>query len=154
MKEPVQLFWIFQVLRGLWKGRYAYHQTLVYKPVIDTLPDLSQFFSILTDLKCYRSAFSSSTNHLWNAKPKDRTYIYTDQHPWALIPSGTPTSLVFVHKITTFPSFFLQSFSSHLQMDPCTFCGLYIISLLLGILVSALWKIKFTQDKFNWGKNE
>jgi hypothetical protein len=38
----------------------------------NTLPDLSQFFSILTDLKCYRSAFSSSTNHLWNAKPKEQ----------------------------------------------------------------------------------
>jgi len=28
-------------------------------------------FSILTDLKCFRSTFSSSTNHLWNAKPKE-----------------------------------------------------------------------------------
>jgi hypothetical protein len=30
----------------------------------DTLADLSQFFSILNDLKYYRSAFSSYTNHL------------------------------------------------------------------------------------------
>jgi hypothetical protein len=41
-------------------------------PMPDTLADLSQFFLILSDLKCYRSAFSSSTNHLWNAKPKDQ----------------------------------------------------------------------------------
>ncbi len=38
----------------------------------NTLADLSQFFSILSDLKCYRSAFSSSTNHLSNAKHKDQ----------------------------------------------------------------------------------
>jgi hypothetical protein len=36
------------------------------------LVDLSQFFSILSDLKCYRSAFSSSTNHLSNAKHRDQ----------------------------------------------------------------------------------
>jgi hypothetical protein len=35
------------------------------------LADPSQFFSILSDLKCYRSTFSSFTNHLSNAKPKD-----------------------------------------------------------------------------------
>jgi hypothetical protein len=28
---------------------------------------------IFSDLKCYRSTFSSSTNHLWNAKPNDQT---------------------------------------------------------------------------------
>jgi hypothetical protein len=36
------------------------------------MADLSQIFSILSDLKCYRSTFSSSTNHLWNAKPKEQ----------------------------------------------------------------------------------
>ncbi len=36
----------------------------------NTLANLSQFFSILSDLKCYRSAFSSSTNRLSNAKPR------------------------------------------------------------------------------------
>jgi len=39
---------------------------------LNTLADLSQIFSILSDLKCYRSAFSSSTNHLGNAKPKEQ----------------------------------------------------------------------------------
>ncbi len=39
---------------------------------LNTLADLSQNFSILSDLKCFRSAFSCSTNHLGNAKPKDR----------------------------------------------------------------------------------
>ncbi len=37
-------------------NRLAMTQTL--------LADLSQFFFILSDLKCYRSAFSSSANHL------------------------------------------------------------------------------------------
>jgi hypothetical protein len=36
----------------------------------NTLADLSQFFSILIDLKCYESTFLNSSNHLWNAKPK------------------------------------------------------------------------------------
>jgi hypothetical protein len=36
-----------------------------------TLADLSQSFSILSDLKFCRSTFSLSTNHLWNAKPKE-----------------------------------------------------------------------------------
>jgi len=36
------------------------------------LTNLSQFFSILNDLKCYRSAFLSFTNHLGNAKPKEK----------------------------------------------------------------------------------
>jgi hypothetical protein len=31
-----------------------------------------KFFSILSDLNCYRSAFSSYANHLGNAKPKKR----------------------------------------------------------------------------------
>jgi hypothetical protein len=34
--------------------------------------DLSQSFSILSDLKCYTSAFSSFTNSLSNAKPKEQ----------------------------------------------------------------------------------
>jgi hypothetical protein len=37
-----------------------------------TLANLSQFFFILSDLKCYRNAFSSSTNHFGNAKPKEQ----------------------------------------------------------------------------------
>jgi len=37
-----------------------------------TLANLSQFFSILSDLKCYRSAFSSFRNHLSNAKSKEQ----------------------------------------------------------------------------------
>jgi len=50
----------------------------VDQPIIDRLPltehfDRSfSFFSILSDLKCYRSAFSSSRNHLSNAKPRDK----------------------------------------------------------------------------------
>jgi hypothetical protein len=50
----------------------------VNRPITDRLPMTEhfgrffQFFSILSDLKCYRSAFSSSTNYLWNAKPKDK----------------------------------------------------------------------------------
>jgi hypothetical protein len=38
----------------------------------NTLVDLSQFFSILNELKCYRNTFSSFTNHLGNAKPRDQ----------------------------------------------------------------------------------
>jgi hypothetical protein len=36
------------------------------------LADLSQFLCILSDLKHYRNAFSSFTNHLGNAKPKEQ----------------------------------------------------------------------------------
>ncbi len=38
--------------------------------LFDTLTNLFQFFSILSDLKCCRNTFSSCTNHLWNAKPR------------------------------------------------------------------------------------
>jgi hypothetical protein len=54
------------------------HATRVNRPTTDCLPMTEyfgrffQFFSILSDLKCYRSAFSSSTNHFRNAKPKDQ----------------------------------------------------------------------------------
>ncbi len=37
------------------------------------MADLSQFFSILSDLECYRTTFSSFTNHLGNAKSKDQS---------------------------------------------------------------------------------
>jgi hypothetical protein len=55
-------------------------ETRVTWPITDHLlvtehfgmADLSQFFSILSVLKCYRSNFSSSTNHLWNEKSKDQ----------------------------------------------------------------------------------
>jgi hypothetical protein len=49
-----------------------------------TLAVLSQFFSILSDLKCHRSIFSSITNHLSNAKPKEakkehyRKYVFSN----------------------------------------------------------------------------
>jgi hypothetical protein len=33
----------------------------------NTLANLFQFFSILSDLKCYRNTFSSFANHLLNA---------------------------------------------------------------------------------------
>jgi hypothetical protein len=36
------------------------------------LTDLSQFFSISSDLKSYRSAFPGFTNHLGTAKPKEQ----------------------------------------------------------------------------------
>ncbi len=36
------------------------------------LVDLSQFFSILSDLECYRSSFWSFTSHLSNARPKEQ----------------------------------------------------------------------------------
>ncbi len=48
----------------------------VNQPITDRLPMIKHsgrffhFFSILSDLKCCRSIFSSSINHLWNAKPK------------------------------------------------------------------------------------
>jgi hypothetical protein len=42
---------------------------------LNTLADLSQFFSILSDLKCYRSTFSSFTNNLRNAK--FREYVFS-----------------------------------------------------------------------------
>jgi hypothetical protein len=29
-------------------------------------------FSILSDLKCYKSTFSRSTSHLWTTKPKEQ----------------------------------------------------------------------------------
>jgi hypothetical protein len=39
------------------------------------IKDFGKSFSILphlSDLKCYKSTFSSFTNHLWNVKPKDQ----------------------------------------------------------------------------------
>jgi len=51
----------------------------VNRPIIDKLPMTEHFdkkfhfFSILSDLKCYRSTFSSFTNHLWNAKPNNQS---------------------------------------------------------------------------------
>ncbi len=51
----------------------------VNQPIVDNLPMTEhfdkkfQFFSILNDLKCYRSTFSSFINHLWNAKPNNQS---------------------------------------------------------------------------------
>ncbi len=68
---------------------------------------------ILSDLKCYRSAFSSFTNHLWNAKPKDQPkksskenmlFFRIAKHVcfnffsfWPFLLSNLITFLVFIH---------------------------------------------------------
>jgi len=51
----------------------------------NTLADLSQFFSILSDLKCYGSAFSSSTNHHSNANPKEHPKMSSQENNFVQI---------------------------------------------------------------------
>ncbi len=78
----------------------------------NALADLFQFFSILSDLKYYRSAFSSFTNHFSNAKPKDQPtrsskentiFLITKCIPfhfssfWPLLLSNLMTFLFLIH---------------------------------------------------------
>jgi hypothetical protein len=51
-----------QAVQKSYSGRLAHHRSLAYGRTI----------YILRDLKCYRSAFSSFTNHLWNGEPRDQ----------------------------------------------------------------------------------
>jgi hypothetical protein len=53
-----------------WVNRLITDHLLVTEHFVKTF--LAKFFFILIYLKCYKSAFSSSTNHLWNEKPKDQ----------------------------------------------------------------------------------
>jgi len=53
--------------------------------------DVFQFFSLLSDLKCYRSAFSSFTNHFWNAKPKDQPTTSSKENTFSQITKRVPS---------------------------------------------------------------
>jgi len=52
------------------QGKLAHRQLLAYYQTLWQI-FLNSFF-ILSNLKCYRGTFSSSTNHLGNAKPRNQ----------------------------------------------------------------------------------
>ncbi len=62
--------WLFEFLNELLVGQSGPSLIISISP--NTLANLSQFFSILSYLKCYRNAFSSSTYVVGNAKPKEQ----------------------------------------------------------------------------------
>jgi hypothetical protein len=62
----------------VWWSLSGFITSRVDRPITNCLPMTKHFgtsfslFFILSDLKCYKSAFSSSTNLLWNAKLKEQ----------------------------------------------------------------------------------
>jgi hypothetical protein len=70
----------------------------------NTLANLSQFFSILSNLKCFSSAFSSFRNHLSNAKPKERPKKISKEKKKIQI-----AKCVFFHYFSFCPSYFLSA---------------------------------------------
>jgi hypothetical protein len=163
MKEPVQLFWIFQVLRGLWKGRYAYHRTLVYISLSsNTLPNLSQFFSILTDLNVIKTPSQAlqiifeMQSQSSSQKQQERKCIFSNCKTcfFSVFFIFTPPT-VSVHKITTFPSFFLQPFSSHFTNGPLHFLWSVYITFFARDFSECFLRNKiYTRQIYKWGKNE